>query len=111
MILLVTVLLISSYGLREVGKNEVFTFALVLCSSKLVLLHQVSDVNVINGAHRSLLFNENTHFSLPLSAQSRRRGGLALFYDIFLLNIVDPCNGFLFHRDINAFHFFSDTSS
>lgn len=91
--ILVSVIVISflSHFVGSVGQTYVYLSTKV-CSCVMQLhLHQVPEINVVYWAHWRHLFAVFANCCFILFAVGRRRSGLDLIHDIYLLIIVATC--------------------
>lgn len=106
-----TIVSIHSYVLRRVRLQEVTLSRQINFKGKLVLLHQFSEVYVVNRAQLTQCFHEFVHCSPPLLAQGRKRGRLTLTRDLLFPHLLHVCTFFGIQRKCPRIFFFTVLST
>lgn len=78
--------------------NKMQAATWILYYAKLLLLHQISKRNTVNGADKGHFFHEFTHCNLFLFSKAWRRDGLNLINNTFLLYVLGTCDGSSFRE-------------
>lgn len=103
--------LIFQYIVRWIDQYKVHRSNQIIFDSKLEPCHQKVEVHVLNEVQRIHCFDEFSHCCLFLLTQGRRRGGLALCYNIFFVDLLEAGTCTCFKRRhihfsvlLNVFH-------
>lgn len=95
----------GSFKKSRPRRDSPFSSKFVQCH--LLITHRLLDVNVVDGAQRSPIFNVFAQCSLSSFVQSQRLGRLNLIHNDSHFHVVSTCTGTCFRRVFRFFRFCS----
>lgn len=101
------VISIPSRAIRRASQNEPYLPFQTFFWVRLVVVHHLPDINVINEPQKSYIFHDSSHCSLSFFAHARRPGRLYSIHDVVLCHIVNNCTGSSFRRVLRPLSFSS----